>query len=325
MNSVRFGHFALAIILVIGLIMFSRCSKNEETITPKTGTIIVKPLPDGLNAPWLLDGPGSYTSNGIGQDTLTGLLTGTYEIHWGDVVGWLTPADSAQILTANQTVIFPGEYTSAENDSTGYVTDFDGNVYQTVKIGDQWWMAQNLRVTHYRNGDLIFHAIDNSAWSIADSGAYCAYSNDSTNIAAYGLLYNWHAVNDVRNLAPAGWHVPTDEEWKQLELYLGMSQHEADSTGWRGTIEGGKLKETGTAHWGSPNTGATNESRFTAVPGGHRAYNGFFFNKVYFGAYWTSSPGSTFAWYRGLYYDKATIDRAYHDRTSGLSVRCVKD
>ena len=151
---------------------------------------------------------------------------------------------------------------------TGTVTDIDGNTYQTVKIGDQWWMAENLKVTCYRNGDAIPNITDGTTWASLSTGAYCEYNNDINNVATYGRLYNWYAVTDSRNIAPAGWHVPSDAEWKQLEMYLGMSQSEADATGWRGTDEGGKLKEVGTMHWNSPNTGATNESGFTALPGG---------------------------------------------------------
>jgi len=153
-----------------------------------------------------------------------------------------------------------------ENDITT-VTDIDGNVYKTVKIGDQWWMAENLKVRHYRNGDPIPHEINNVEWIMLTTGAYCYYDNDSSHAADYGALYNWYTVSDFRNIAPEGWHVPTDEEWKELEMALGISQEYADSTEWRGTNEGGKLKETGTTHWNSPNEGATNESGFTARAG----------------------------------------------------------
>lgn len=132
------------------------------------------------------------------------------------------------------------------------VTDIDGNVYKTVTIGNQAWMAENLKVMRYRNGDAIPNVTGGTDWSNLSTGAYCSYDNDDNNIDTYGLLYNWYAVDDSRNLAPEGWHVPTDEEWKELEMYLGMSQSEADDTGYRGTDEGGKLKEVGTTHWQSP-------------------------------------------------------------------------
>jgi uncharacterized protein (TIGR02145 family) len=118
------------------------------------------------------------------------------------------------------------------------LTDIDRNVYQTVKIGDQVWMAENLRVTHYRNGDAIPNVKDEE-WSDLRSGAYCAYENDETTAVTYGYLYNWSAVNDSRNIAPAVWHVPTDEEWKTLEMVLGTNQSQADDIGHRGIDEGG--------------------------------------------------------------------------------------
>ena len=165
---------------------------------------------------------------------------------------------------------------SNDNEDPDSVTDIDGNVYKTIKIGDQLWMAENLKVTRYNNEDSIPHITDPGMWAELNSGAYSIYENDTNNVSIYGLLYNWHAVTDNRKIAPVGWHVPTDDEWKELEMYLGMSQSDADDVGWRGTDEGGKLKETGTAHWISPNTGATNESGFTALPSGNRFYDGTF-------------------------------------------------
>ncbi len=206
------------------------------------------------------------------------------------------------------------------------VTDIDGNVYQTVTIGTQVWMAENLKVTHYRNGDPIPHVTDNSEWIGLTTGAYCNYNNDEGNVATYGRLYNWYAVGDSRNIAPEGWHVPTDEEWKQLETYLGMSQAEADAIGWRGTDEGGKLKEAGTTHWQSPNTGATNESGFTALPGGYRNLNGSFGDMGYYAAFWSSTEFSSYyAWLRGLNYGDSQVGRLYYHKPYGFSVRCVRD
>jgi len=208
----------------------------------------------------------------------------------------------------------------------GTVTDIDGNVYQTIKIGDQWWMMENLKVTHYRNGDPIPNVTDNTAWYNLTTGSYCNYNNDEGNVATYGRLYNWYAVSDSRNIAPAGWHVPTDEEWKQLEMNLGMSQAQADTTGWRGTDEGGKLKEAGTTHWDTPNGGATNGSGFTALPGGYRDTNGGFNYIGYDALFWSSTEhDSSNAWYRLLNYYSSQVSRYYYDKRSGYSVRCVRD
>jgi uncharacterized protein (TIGR02145 family) len=217
-------------------------------------------------------------------------------------------------------------FTTDDGSTTGTVTDIDGNVYTTIKIGSQWWMAENLRVTHYRNGNDIPNVTDSSAWQALISGAYCHYNNDSTNVAIYGRLYNWYAVNDNRNIAPAGWHVPTDAEWKQLEMYLGMNQSETDSIYWRGTDEGGKLKENGTIHWNSPNTGATNESGFTALPGGFRGTNATYEGIGGDAVYWSSTQASSgYAWYRYLYYYSSRAYRQNDHMYYGFSIRCVRD
>jgi len=140
----------------------------------------------------------------------------------------------------------------------GAVTDIDGNVYKTIIIGNQEWMAENLKVTHYCNGDAIPIVTSKLAWANRLTSAL--YPG-----GAKGNFYNWHAVNDSRNIAPEGWHVPTDEEWKELEMFIGMSQSEADKIDYRGTEEGGRLKGTGTFHWDPPNKGATNLYGFNSI------------------------------------------------------------
>lgn len=203
--------------------------------------------------------------------------------------------------------------TTAENDPTK-VVDIDGNEYSTVKIGTQLWMASNLKTTKYRNGDPIVNMTDYTVWVTLTSGAYCDYDNLTSNGNVYGHLYNWYAVNDSRNIAPVGWHIPSDAEWDVLVAYLGGS-----------SIAGGKMKETGTAHWWSPNLGATNESGFTALPGGGSNTRGWNIN-VY-GFWWSSTEyNSTQAWYRYLYKDDTNIVRAYNNsKTLGYSIRCIKD
>ena len=199
--------------------------------------------------------------------------------------------------------------------TTGTVTDYDGNVYKTVKIGDQWWMAENLKVTHYRKGEVIPNVTDNTAWSNLTTGAYCEYDNNSENVETYGRLYNWYAVSDSRNIAPEGWHVPTDAEWSTLVTYLGGA-----------SVAGGKLKETGTTHWNSPNVGATNESGFAALPGGSRSNNGYFNLLGYYAYFWSSTEsGSNCAWSRTLYYVIASVYRYDDGKQYGFSVRLVRD
>lgn len=210
----------------------------------------------------------------------------------------------------------------------GTVTDRDGNVYKTIKIGNQWWMAENLKVTHYRNGDPIPNVTDNGQWSNLNTGAWCAYANDVANADTYGLLYNWFAVNDSRNIAPEGWHVPTDREWKQLEMALGMSRDEADDTGWRGTNEGSKL--AGNAElWNNgdlKNNAEFGSSGLSGLPGGYRLGYGLFAGLGLYAAFWSSTEYlSSYAWYRSLLYNSTDVARYDTSKEVGFSVRCVRD
>ncbi len=293
-----------------------RCVKN------RIGSIVVDPSPDSINAPWVVTGPNGYEAGGSANRILGPYETGDYTITWGDLDFWIAPPEETLTLSEDDTIYFEGTYVS---DTIGTVTDYDGNVYQAVKIGDQWWMAENLKVTHYRNGAPIPNVTDNSEWGGLSTGAYCFYDNNADNVDTYGLLYNWYAVDDFQNIAPEGWHVPSDEELKQLEMHLGMSPAAADSFGWRGDDEGGKLKETGTLHWESPNTGATNESRFTALPGGYR-YSDAFSNLTRHGYFWASNDiNQTAGFARVFGYDTSQSFRTGHVKNHGLSIRCVKD
>jgi len=205
------------------------------------------------------------------------------------------------------------------------INDFDGNVYNTIVIGNQVWMAENLKVTHYRNGELIPNVTNNAEWAGLSSGAYSSYDNNNSNVSDYGFLYNWHAVNDNRNLAPEGWHVPTEDDWQQLDRYLGMSDSQINGSYDRGTDEGGKIKETGTSHWNSPNTGATNSSGFSAVPGGNRA-GGTFRSIGDFGYWWSSTEhNNNVAWVRVLFHNSSSFGRGSTVAHYGYSVRCIRD
>ncbi|MFH2048723.1 MAG: FISUMP domain-containing protein [bacterium] len=198
---------------------------------------------------------------------------------------------------------------------TNIIADIDGNVYQTVKIGNQLWMAENLKVTHYRNGDAIPNVTDNTTWSNLTTGAYCNYGNILNNASTYGRFYNWYAVSDSRNIAPNGWHVPTDAEWQSLVDYLGGD-----------AVAGGKMKETGTSHWNSPNTRATNESGFSALPGGYRYTNGYCYHMGSSAYFWSSTEyGSGNAWGRGLDYGSSEVGRYSGNKPWGFSVRCIRD
>ncbi|OFX28242.1 MAG: hypothetical protein A2X08_14405 [Bacteroidetes bacterium GWA2_32_17] len=195
------------------------------------------------------------------------------------------------------------------------ITDIDGNVYHYVTIGTQVWLVEDLKVTHYRNGDSIPNITDETQWTNLTSGAYCNYDNNVLNSTTYGKLYNWYVINDSRNICPTGWHVPTDAEWTTLVTFLGGEG-----------ITGGKLKETGTIHWLSPNTGATNETGFTALPAGTRNSSGSYSNTFNHGYWWTSSEqDASNAWDRNVNYNHVDIYRNYDPKTTGFSIRCIKD
>ena len=209
------------------------------------------------------------------------------------------------------------------------VSDIDRNCYSTIQIGEQLWMAENLRVTHFNNGDEITYPSDED-WGSNDEGQYGIYDNDSTNADIYGNLYNWAVVNDIRGICPEEFYVPTDEKFMQLEIALGMIEQDAERTNWRGSDEGDMLKIIGTSHWDySLNSEATNESGFTALPGGFRVDNlGFYSGISSFGYYWTASEDSEStnnAWRRNLSYDRSDIYRTSCHKKMGYSVRCLKD
>ena len=199
--------------------------------------------------------------------------------------------------------------------STGNtVTDFDGNVYNTITIGTQIWMKENLKTTHYRNGVNIPQVTDATQWANLTAGAWCNFGNLPDNDAIYGKLYNWYAVNDARGLAPQGWHIPTDAEWATLTNFLGGE-----------SVAGGKMKAT--TLWALPNTGATNESGFTGLPGGYRWHTGaFFFNNELEGHWWSSSVDIfNYPWNRILDWDRVDVQRLNDQKQYGNSVRCIKD
>ena len=199
------------------------------------------------------------------------------------------------------------------------VSDVDNNSYNTVQIGTQCWTQSNLKTSKFRNGDNIPTGLSNSAWQNTTSGAYAIYNNDPVNDGLYGKLYNHYAVTDTRGLCPTGWHVPTDAEWTTLENHLGGS-----------SVAGGALKSTAMqptpGGWYPPNTGATNSSGFTALPGGLRDNNGDFGGMTYYGYWWSSSVLSgSFAWSRLLNNLSSDILRYSLNRSSGFSVRCCRD
>ena len=199
--------------------------------------------------------------------------------------------------------------------TSGQLTDVDGNTYNVVTIGDQVWMKENLKVTKYKDATDIPLVTDGDTWFQTDDPGYSWYENDEATYAeTYGAMYNWYTVSTGK-LCPEGWHVPTDEEWTTLTDYLGGEG-----------VAGGKLKEAGTSHWESPNTDATNETGFTALPGGYRSNGGQFYALESQGNWWTSSEDdNVYVWGRRMDHSDAIVDRGHSNKNFGKSVRCIKD
>lgn len=202
------------------------------------------------------------------------------------------------------------------NPDVGSVVDMDGNIYQTVKIGNQRWMAENLKVAHYCNGAAILHITDSTMWASTGAGAFCSFANNENWTSEYGRLYNLFAVLDSRRLAPPGWHIPSDAEWQELVSFLGGA-----------ASAGGKMMEAGYRHWAIPNTVATNSSGFTAVPGGGREGRlGGFYGYTIRAFFWsTTAATSSSYWSWALENERSTITRNDFSPRYGFSVRCVMD
>jgi uncharacterized protein (TIGR02145 family) len=207
-------------------------------------------------------------------------------------------------------------FNSCTRNQSETVTDIDGNVYHTVKLGSQVWMLENLKTTRYQNGDLIPNITDTMQWSYLPTGNFCNYNNDQKNGNTYGHLYNWFAVTDSRNIAPKGWHVPNYKEIEILVAYLGGD-----------TLAAGKMKESGTDHWLAPNTGATNESGLAVLPGGYRFNRGGTFHTIGSNGYWWTTTQSIefYSWSKRIYWYFAHADYNHDLKTFGFSIRCVKD
>lgn len=226
-------------------------------------------------------------------------------------------------------LIFSSNCTKQDNsDFPDIITDIDGNIYHTIKIGSQIWMIENLKTTHYRNGDPI--PTSEYDWGGESAGEYCNYFNDSSIANTYGRLYNWYAVTDSRNIAPAGWHVPSDAEWTTLTDYLSthgygylgsgndIAKSMAVASGWRASHTEGTV---GNQQEGNNNSG------FSAFPGGRRYFIYWAFKDLGNCGYWWSSTESDTdnAWNRSICYGDSTVVRDFNLKNSGYSVRCIKD
>lgn len=252
------------------------------------------------------------TSNGGGTGSFTSEITGLVS----------NQKYYVRAFAVNSEGVSYGDNVSFTTEKINSVTDADGNVYNTVYIGDQVWMKENLRTTKYNDNTPIPNVTGALEWSQLTTGAYCWYANKESNGEVYGGLYNWYAVNTGK-LCPTGWRVPSDEEWHELAIFLDpaavLSLQESASAG-------GKLKETGTTHWTSPNTDASNTTDFSALPGGYRNFDGVF-NGLNGNANFRTSTvyDAGFSWYRYLSYQTGSLYRATGNKEGGFSVRCIKE
>lgn len=212
-----------------------------------------------------------------------------------------------KLLTVVLMVIVTNCLLKAQNS----VKDADGNIYRTVKIGKQEWMAENLKTTRFNNGDVIGTTVPANKNINGEKKLdyQWVYDGKEENANIYGRLYTWHAAMDKRGLCPQGWHLPSIAEWAALAESLGGV-----------SLAGGKLKETGTSHWQTPNVGASDATGFTAVPGGGRLSDGTF-NDMGTGAIWWTDTGDGYY----LNYSDGYLHRYFFVKSSGFSVRCVKD
>jgi uncharacterized protein (TIGR02145 family) len=248
------------------------------------------------------------------DDTLT---SGSGEGPFTDTIFGLTGEKTYYIrafATTNKGTGYGAALTLRTADTT--VRDIDGHVYRVIQSGYLIWMAENLRVTRFRNGDPVPEVQDNSGWMTRDSAARCWYQNDEGNREIYGALYNGQAINDPRKLAPEGWHIALFQEWQYLANTLGGS-----------LLAGGYLKETGTEHWLNPNAGAADLIGFTALPGGYRdGADGTFKSLHTEGRWWTASQaGEGRSWFYRIYHFSAILDYDKSIANTGFSVRCVKN
>ena len=287
--------------------------KTETAIAAPLTTYTIMGTSQLLSVPYALHAKTAATSNDAvkitGDQTVSGNKTfaGTTTV--------TTPVNATDAATKAYVDNSLKELGLIPNNYSGTVSDIDGNTYKTVTIGTQTWMAENLRVARYKNGTEIPLVTDETDWAALSTPGYCWYNNDeATYKANYGALYNWYTVS-TSNLCPTGWHVPTDAEWTTLTTYLGGE-----------SVAGGKLKETGTTHWTSPNTGATNESGFTVLPEGVRWTDATFQYLGVVGSIQTSSQKfSNTAWTWGMNSNSAALARDNYDKTLGVGTRCIKD
>ncbi|MBN1598550.1 MAG: fibrobacter succinogenes major paralogous domain-containing protein [Bacteroidales bacterium] len=316
----------LVVFLSVGMIsLFHSCKKpTAPTVTTANVTEITETTAKS---------GGNVTSDGGADVTVRGVCWSTENYPTtadnksvngsgtGSFVSDLTGLDEntdyyVRAYAVNSEGTAYGDPVSFKTEQMQTVTDADGNIYDLVFIDAQVWMAENLKTTKFRDGTDIPLVEESDPWIALSAPGYCWYGNDeATNGDTYGALYNWYAVADPKGLCPAGFHVPTDDDWTTLITFAGGD-----------ALAGGKLKEQGTTHWTDPNTGATDDYDFTALPAGRRSDEGYFWYIGTNARWWSSTQyDDTYAWSRGVAHDNTSVDRDFKTKTYGMSIRCVKD
>jgi uncharacterized protein (TIGR02145 family) len=326
MNA-KFNITSLPLILfVISTFISQSCRKDNVPVlkTSPVSIITQTTATSGGNIPD--DDGGTLLAKGVCWSTESNPTTSDNKTLNGSGIGifestmmGLTPGTKYHVrsyATNSSGTGYGNDVTFVTIQSAGTVTDIDNNVYNTVTIGTQTWMVENLKTTKYRDGNAMPVVDDPDNWKALATGAYCYYNNDSKNAGTYGLLYNWYAVSDSRNLAPQGWHIPTLADWDILIDYLGGQ-----------IAAGNKLKESGTTHFFQTNDNVTNASNFTSRPGGTRAYDtGIFSDVGFLGTWWTSTADVlNLSFSKVMFCSDAQVVLYSKNRKTGMSIRCVKD
>jgi uncharacterized protein (TIGR02145 family) len=309
------------ILFFLVTISIHSCKKQEVPILTTSEIINITATSATCGGTITDEGSGTITARGVcwsteGEPTIADNTT----INGSGIGSFIST-----ILSLDDGVTYYVRAYATNEAGTGYgltlsfttmLVDIDGNAYNIISIGNQYWMKENLKTTKYRNGDLI-GTTSPATLNIGSESSpkyQWTYEGVESNVNTYGRLYTWYAVTDVRNVCPSGWHVPSDDEWMTLMDNIGGA-----------SINGGKLKETGMVHWASPNTGATNETGFTALPGGGRNEDSFL-NIGNSGFWWSATEsGSDVAWSWSLSNNISEISRLDLLKLAGFSVRCIKN
>jgi len=360
----KYSSLVLFTTIVVVLFLFPGCDdsvKPGKNQPPVIESITSMPATSPTNR---LPGGDTVRISVVATDPDKDELSHTWLADEGRFIGevneasvqWEAPNRETEVDYVIEVIVSDGALTASGDITiyvdrkvrTGSVKDIDGNEYKTVKIGDQWWMAENLRTTRYRNGDAIPTNLTNIQWQDTPFGAYAIYphgnvdgiNSEAEMVAAYGKLYNWNAVVDSRGLCPPGWHVPTDAEWTELVNYVEAQGYPDQWNDPNGAGNALKSRRQVNSPLGEP--WATSEHPrwnsydtmhgldvfgFSALPGGHRGYYGGGYG--YFGVggfWWSSTEAYTYrAWYRLLYYVNGSVSRNYKVKRYGSSVRCLRD